>query len=369
MIFQEFQDARPSASPRTSRSAGCRSAGASSSRGAGCEGAPRRSRTDGRDLDLDAPVGSLRIGERQLVEIARALSDEAKVLILDEPTAALSHRRSRRCFVYLRAYATAASRSSTSRTALTRWTELADRVQVLRDGDVAIVGDDHGLRPAGPRLGDDRPHGRRRRAPGAAGLGARRRAGDRVQGREHRARVRRCLAVRPAGRDRRGLRPARLGIRRARRLGLRLRKLTAGELLLRGRAVSHDGPARAIRRGVGFVPADRKAEAIFPVRPVVREHLGALLAAPLARPHLIRRRPRRAPTRTGTRSSDSLAQRPYAADHHALGRNQQKVVLGRWLECGTPVLVMVEPTRGVDVGARAELYRSMRGLAATGSRS
>ena len=92
-------------------------------------------------LDLDADVGTLRVGERQLVEIARALSDEAKVLILDEPTAALSHQEVEALFRYLRDLRDRGVAIIYITHRLDEVSELADRVEVLRDGDVAVVGD------------------------------------------------------------------------------------------------------------------------------------------------------------------------------------------------------------------------------------
>jgi ribose transport system ATP-binding protein len=146
-----------------------------------------------------------------------------------------------------------------------------------------------------------------------------------------------------------------------------LRKLDSGEIRVGGQPTPAKGPATSIARGIGFVPADRKREAIFAVRPVAEN-----VAAP-SWPRLARFKVfmlRRAEARAYRRWHDELSIRsrnePMQPIGTLSGGNQQKVVLARWLERGSPLLVMVEPTRGVDVGARAELYRSMRALASDG---
>ena len=94
----------------------------------------------GVDLDPDRHVGTLRIGERQVVEIARALSDEARVLILDEPTAALSHQEVEQLFVFLRRLRDQGAAIIYITHRLDEVHAISDRVQVLRDGDVAAAG-------------------------------------------------------------------------------------------------------------------------------------------------------------------------------------------------------------------------------------
>ncbi|MBV8598034.1 MAG: sugar ABC transporter ATP-binding protein, partial [Actinobacteria bacterium] len=146
-----------------------------------------------------------------------------------------------------------------------------------------------------------------------------------------------------------------------------LRKLTSGTLAVGGKPGTARGPAASISRGVGFVPADRKREAILPVRPVA-ENVAASSWRRLAKlGWLISRRSEAAAYK---RWHDALSIRsrndPLQPIITLSGGNQQKVVLARWLERGSPLLVMIEPTRGVDVGARAELYASMRELASDG---
>jgi ribose transport system ATP-binding protein len=146
-----------------------------------------------------------------------------------------------------------------------------------------------------------------------------------------------------------------------------LRKLEAGSMRIGGTLRDAKGPAVSIARGVGFVPADRKREAILPVRPVA-ENVAASSWRRLAlfRLLILRRSEARAYRRWHEALSIRSRGDPMQRIATLSGGNQQKVVLARWLERGTPLLVMIEPTRGVDVGARAELYRSMRELASEG---
>jgi ribose transport system ATP-binding protein len=138
-------------------------------------------------------------------------------------------------------------------------------------------------------------------------------------------------------------------------------------LLVGGARMSAKGPGKSIARGIGFVPADRKREAIFSVRPVA-ENVAVPSWRRLARLKVFIRRQAEALAYGRWHRELSIRSRndPMQPIGTLSGGNQQKVVLARWLERGSPLLVMIEPTRGVDVGARAELYRSMRALAAEG---
>ena len=138
-------------------------------------------------------------------------------------------------------------------------------------------------------------------------------------------------------------------------------------MALDGRAVAFRNPADAIAAGVGLLPADRQREGAFMVRPVA-ENLAApswgRLAGRGGRDH--------APARgaglpaLARRAQHPLAQRPAQPLATLSGGNQQKVLLGRWLERESRLLVLIEPTRGVDVGARQEIYRAIRALARGG---
>src|SRR5216683_2649329 len=347
MIFQEFQDAS------TLSVAENVSLGRLPTRGGFVVSKSRMRKRAARvlgemnvELDLDAPVGSLRIGERQVVEIARALSDEAKVLILDEPTAALSHQEVDALFRYLRSLRDRGVAIIYITHRLDEVAELSDQVEVLRDGDVAAAG-----------IGRPEPRGWELDPEPAiefrdASLDG---AFDNLSFSVHPGEI---VAV-----------YGQLGSGSAELVEcvFGLAKLTRGELHVAGRPAEQKGPHHAIQNGVGFVPADRKREAIFAVRPVCenvsvpswpRISIGRVLVRRSAEVRAYERWHKELQIRSRNDPMQSIIT--------LSGGNQQKVVLARWLECGTPVLLMIEPTRGVDVGARAELYRSMRELARQG---
>ena len=320
----------------------------------------------GVDLDLDLPVSKLRVAERQVIEIARALLGDARCLILDEPTAALSHQEVERLFAFVHRLRDRGVAIVYITHRLDEVSRVADDVHVLRDGAsvlkgpatgyartelvAAMVGREVGgiVRPA--------PSGR---VPSAevlkfvsAGSGA---AFEDLD-----------LAVRDgeviALYGKIGSGTAEVG-----EAAFGVRKLSSGSLELASSPAKLDGPAHAIRAGVGFLPADRQSDGAFMIRSVA-ENLCAPSWPRLARAwqFLSARVEANAYRRwhdvLGIRSRNDPNQ-PFGT---LSGGNQQKVLLGRWLESGSRLLILVEPTRGVDVGARAEIYRSIRQLASDG---
>jgi ribose transport system ATP-binding protein len=318
-------------------------------------------------LDPDTTVGTLRVGERQIVEIAKALSDQARVLILDEPTAALSQQEVERLFDFLRRLREQGAAIIYITHRLDEVQAISDRVLVLRDGSVSAEGktdkfDRRTLIEAmiGRAAVDVvRPPARTWELGSKPALEFREASSEPAFERV-------SLQVQP------GEIVALYG-----KLGagsadvaetiFGLRRLSSGTLTIDGVEGVPRGPAASIARGVGFVPADRKRDAILPVRPVAEN-----VAAPSWR-RLARFRAfisRRAEAQAYRRWHDVLSIRsrsdPLQTVATLSGGNQQKVVVARWLERGSPVLVMIEPTRGVDVGARADLYASLRELASQG---
>jgi len=320
----------------------------------------------GVELDPDRPVAELRIGERQAVEIARAISDRARCLILDEPTAALSSQEVERLFAAVRRLRERGTALIYITHRLDEVVEIADRVQVLRDGAVvlerpvagtsrsdlvtAMVGREVGevTRPAAPALD-----------AGAAPI----LAFDAATSDGAFADV--SLNVRPgevvALYGKLGS-----GTAEVAETAFGLRSLSAGACRLRGEDHAPRAPHQAIAAGVGLVPADRQREGAFMVRSVA-ENISVPSWTRLSRRGLLGRRQE---ARAYRRWHDELSIRsrndPEQLISTLSGGNQQKVVLGRWLERESDVLLLIEPTRGVDVGARMEIYREIRKLARNG---
>jgi ribose transport system ATP-binding protein len=146
-----------------------------------------------------------------------------------------------------------------------------------------------------------------------------------------------------------------------------LRPVTGGTLEIDGKAATITGPTQGVAAGVGFLPADRKAGGGFMVRPVMENVAVASWGRLAALRQFITRR---VEAKAYRRWHDKLRIRSRNDPRQPMGTlsggNQQKVLLGRWLERSSRVLVLIEPTRGVDVGARLDIYAALRELAADG---
>jgi ribose transport system ATP-binding protein len=321
----------------------------------------------GGGFDVRAPVDSLSAAERAIVAIARALEgwDHPKnVLVLDEPTASLHGEEVEKLFVAVRRVAERGAGVVFISHRLDEVIELADRVVVLRDGrlvaDVSRGGYDH----------DDLV----RLITGAALAAAAeesppRRAGEPV------LRARGIVAPTIAGLDLDLHAGEILGVSGV--LGSGREEVASAlfgsgsgsvaELEIEGAAVGRLDPRRAIAAGVAYVPGDRHREGAV-MTMSVRENITLPRLRPLRR--LIGRLDQREERREVERWIDRVAVNP-AEPERALelfsGGNQQKVVLAKWLRNEPKVLLMDEPTQGVDVGAKAGIFELIANAAVAGA--
>ena len=310
-------------------------------------------------LDPRTMVGRLSIGERQLVEIARMLGRDAKLLILDEPTATLSDAEIERVFAVTRDVASAGKSVIYISHRLGEVLELCDRVTVMRDG-----------RAVASRESADIAHRDEliRMMLGADLAGPPPLPAD-AAARQDQIRIT-SLAVPPV------VEGFELSVGAGEIVGLTGQVGSGTSEVLRGLAglepeahgsVEVDGvrlplgsPVRALRAGVGFASNDRKSEGLF-LSQTSRLNLIATRLKALSRAGLFRRRAAR-------RQADELArfvgldERRVSSPVDALsGGNQQKVFLGRCLDRGDiKLLLLDEPTRGVDVAGRAEIHDLLR---------
>jgi ribose transport system ATP-binding protein len=318
------------------------------------------------DIDPAAPVQSLAAGERQIVEIARAVTNAGRCLILDEPTAALSASEMERLFRYIERLQHKGVALIYITHRLDELERIGNAVQVLRDGRSVLSG-------------PSSAYGRGDLVAAMVGrsVGALRRPVTQAE-RSPRAPLLRFEGATSAGAFEAvdfSLHPhevvalyGRLGSGTIAVLeaAFGLRKITDGHLEIEGQAVAPSGPGQAISAGIGFVPGDRKREGGFGVRPVA-ENLCAPSWKRLAKlGTLINARHEARAYRRWHETLGIRARNPGQTFETLSGGNQQKVILGRWLECGARVLLLVDPTRGVDVGAREEIYRVLRSLASDG---
>ena len=319
----------------------------------------------GLSIDVNRLVSSLGVGERQLVDIARALVADARCLILDEPTAALSQVEADQLFRMLRRLREKGAGIIYITHRLPEVQALADRVQVLRDGRTVLVGpvgeldkDDIVTAMVGEAVHHEDPAQRAPLSSGTAPL----------------IELRSASAPGFQDLDLAGY-PGEIlvlygkvgaGAAEAAASLFGLHALHAGSIHLRGKPIRLRGPHEAIAHGIGYLPGERRSCGFAEMS------LASNLCAPSwrrlsARGVITSRRE----SDTYSRWYDTLSVRGGARAGQPLaslsGGNQQKVLLGRWLEMNAAVLVLVEPTRGVDIKARQEIYRLVREVAANGS--
>jgi ribose transport system ATP-binding protein len=321
-------------------------------------------------VDPRAPVGQLRVGDQQLIEIAKALSLEADILIMDEPTSALTETEVARLFRVierLRARGVTILYISHKMDEVFR---LADRITVLRDGRLVRTVE------RGQTTPREITHLMVGREIEETRLTAARTPGNVV------LQVDRLSLPWPDHARRWRLRDVSFSLRRGEIVGLaglmgagRTELLEClfgaspetpqGRILLEGRPVAFNHPADAVRAGVALVTEDRKRLGLFSNLDLAA-NITICTLADLTHCGLIRQRRQRAVAR---QMADRLAIRAPTIDASIgslSGGNQQKAIIGRWLLARPKVLLLDDPTRGVDVGAKAELYRLMDELCAAG---
>jgi ABC-type sugar transport system ATPase subunit len=304
-------------------------------------------------------VQRLAIGERQLVEIARGLSRDAEVLILDEPTATLSEAEIERVFSVSRALAREGKGMIYISHRLGEVLELCDRVTVVRDGRVVATRStaEIGERQTLIRMMIDRelPIPTETAAPLVEQVSTTEIRGlavpPVVKGFELRI---------PAGQIVGITGQVGCGASEVLRAVAGLVPDARGVVVVDGRPVRLGSPARALRAGIAFASNDRKGEGLF-LRRSVGSNLLATRLRSLSPAGLVRRtRSRRVASELCSFVKVETRRLPSAADTLS-GGNQQKVFLGRCLDrTDIKLLVFDEPTRGVDVGGRAEIHELLR---------
>jgi len=312
-------------------------------------------------IDPDALVRDLPVAHQQLVEIARALLAEARLLIMDEPTAALTPREVETLFGILndlRAHGIGILFISHRLNEVFRH---ADRVSVMRDG-VTL-----GTWPVGELTREaliERMVGRpldqefpKQRAPlGAERLTVRNLRGGRVREATFAVRAGEVLGIA-------GLVGA--GRTDLVRLVFGADRPEGGEILLDGAPVTIRSPRDAIRRGICLLTEDRAQQGLV-LGLSARENFALPNLGHWSRASWIAERRERTAFLRYVESLNIRVAGPEQAARHLSGGNQQKLLVARWLESDSRVVIFDEPTRGIDVGAKVEMYLLINDLAARG---
>jgi ribose transport system ATP-binding protein len=319
--------------------------------------------TIGFDIDPHVPVHKLGVAQQQMVEIAKALSQDARILVMDEPTAALSDRETERLFAMIERLKKNGVAIVYISHRLSEVFALGDRITVLRDGRKVVsllptettpdqlvtqmVGrpvDTTYTRPSRPPPGEVVLDVKNLSGPsGFSDINLTVRAGEIVG---------LCGLV---GSGRTEVARAIFGADR----------VTAGEIRLFGKSIGGSAEA-SVRRGMALIPENRKTQGLALARSVgdniVLAGLRKLFPSGIFMPGRAMKAARA--VIENLRIATPTPRRPVAT---LSGGNQQKVVIGKWLNADARLFIFDEPTRGIDVGAKAEIFRLLDGLVHNGA--
>ena len=315
------------------------------------------------DVDPTTPAGRLGVGQQQLVEIAGALAQHCKLLILDEPTAALTDPEIEQLFGNIRRLQGEGAGIIYVGHRMDEIRRIADRITVMRDGRPVATHNASDVTPAAlvrEMVGHDLPARKSggERATGEVALRVRHlRAGERVRDASFEVRRGEILGI--------------AGLIGAGRTEM-LRAIfgadakDSGEIIIGGQPAVIRSPAEAVRAGIGLVPEDRKHDGLLLSQSIRVNTTLSTMTCHANRGGWL-------DTSAETKTTDSFCGRlrvRCASHEQAVGElsggNQQKVVIARWLARDCRVLLFDEPTRGIDVAAKDTIYELLRDLAAEG---
>ena len=314
------------------------------------------------DMDVQRKVGALNVGNRQRVEIAKALSLDAKVLIMDEPTAALTESDVAKLFEIVRLLKERGVAVIYISHRLIEVFQLADKVTVLRDGKfvdskpVAETDEDDLIRMmVGRTITDLFP-----KLPSEVGDPVLEVKGlnRHPQTEDVSFTVRSGEIVGMAG-------LVGSGRSETAQVVFGILKPDSGEIVMEGEPVRIKSPTQAMKLGIAYVPEDRGTQGL--VREMkIRENLSMAVLGSFTRFGFVIKRNERRSGEALIEQLNIIATSGEQVVNKLSGGNQQKVVVGKWLASKPRMLIVDEPTRGVDVGAKAEIHRLLSELAQQG---
>lgn len=316
----------------------------------------------GVDIDPGETMDQLSVGQQQMIEIAKALMVDAKVLIMDEPTAALTQSETEVLFDVVRSLKEKGVSIVYISHRMEEIFELCDRITVLRDGsyigtekisdldmnDVVkmMIGREIGERyPAREsKIGDVVFEVKNLNCPGTF---------ENVSFQVHAGEVLGVSGLMGAGRTE--IMQAIFG---------NMPHVT-GEIYLEGKEIKNKNPQQAIANGIGFITEDRKVEGLM-LEKSIMENISLANLGRVSKNGVIQKKAEQDLVKRGI---EELKIKCFGAQHECdnlSGGNQQKVVFAKWIYTDPKVLILDEPTRGVDIGAKKEIYNIINELAAKG---
>jgi ribose transport system ATP-binding protein len=316
----------------------------------------------GLSVDLKKPIRALGIAQKQMLEIGKALSQQPAILILDEPTASLTRREIEQLFGVVRRLREAGTAILYVTHHLREVLEIADCVSIMRDGRIVasgevtpktteaqlvelLIGKTSSLPPATATKSSE--------VPLLKVSGLRTSRSHDVTFHIDEGEVVGVYGVVGCGRE------------DITRVLVGLHPMLGGTVELSGKAYRARDPARALSSGIGFLPSDRKQEGILPGRSI-RENLMLSNLRPVARGGVIEAKRERSSAAEQLKAIGVKFASAEDAITTLSGGNQQKVLLGRALGARPKLLMLEDPTAGIDIGAKQDLYRIIRDYRANG---
>jgi ribose transport system ATP-binding protein len=321
-------------------------------------------------VDVRQPLMRLNVALQQMVAVARAVSFESKLVVMDEPTSSLDEREVATLFDVIRGLKASGVSVIFITHRLDELYAVCDRVTIMRDGRTVAahaMGEISKLELVAQMLGKELGEVRRAGATGFTGREPRTVQRPLIEATD----LRRGLALRGASVSAgageivglAGLLGA--GRTETARAIFGADPIDGGEIRFEGKPARFRSPADAIKAGVGLCSEDRKAEGIIP-HMSVRENLTLAALPALARHGIVNKREQRALVDRFIERLGIKTTGPDQKIRDLSGGNQQKVLLARWLCLHPKLLILDEPTRGIDVGAKAQIQHLIEELAAGG---
>lgn len=316
----------------------------------------------GVNVDTRCPLLELGVAEQQMVEIAKALAMDARILVLDEPTSALSMREIEQLFSTVRKLKEKGVGIIYISHRLEEIKQIGDRVTVMRDGQLIgtrkideVSIDDVIRMMIGREI--EKLYPRHYCPPGEVALSVKGlKSGKKVHNVNLEIRFGEIVGLS-------GLVGS--GRTETARAIFGLDSMTADDLEILGKKYKHIDPSQAVDIGLGLIPEDRRRDGLFPIlsmeKNLVMVCLRKIFPSGIMKPAIERS--------TANEYVRKFDIQPPALDrfvHYLSGGNQQKVVIGKWLAAKPRVIIIDEPTRGIDVGAKSEVHAFMDQLANSG---